>query len=107
VALLEIAVGLLVLLGLKLRGAAAASGLALNLILFLTASWKTYPYFLGSDIVFVFGWLALGLAVRPASRRSAIGSSGGPNRLRGVTSSLCRPGGSPPERGRDTSPTVP
>lgn len=56
VALLEILVGLLVLVGLATRGAAAV-GLALNLLLFLTNSWKTSPYFLGSDIVFVFAWL--------------------------------------------------
>ena len=37
-------------------------GLALNLVLFLTASWHTYPYFLGSDIVFVFAWLPFVLA---------------------------------------------
>ena len=56
VALVEIAVGLLVCAGLLTR-AAAAVGLALNLLLFLTNSWHTYPYFLGSDIVFVFAWL--------------------------------------------------
>src|SRR5437763_8109611 len=61
VALLEISVGLLMLLGLKTR-AAAAAGLGLNLTLFLTASWKTSPYFLGSDIVFVFAWLPFVLA---------------------------------------------
>src|SRR5690242_17820046 len=53
VALTEIAVGLLVLIGLGTR-VAAAVGLSLNLVLFLTASWNTSPYFLGSDIVFVF-----------------------------------------------------
>ena len=56
VALLEIAIGLLALTGLATR-AAAGVGLLLNLLLFLTNSWKTYPYFLGSDIVFVFAWL--------------------------------------------------
>lgn len=56
VALAEIAVGLLVFSGLVTR-AAAAVGLLLNLLLFLTNSWNTYPYFLGSDIVFVFAWL--------------------------------------------------
>lgn len=56
VALVEIAVGLLVTTGLLTRPAAAV-GLALNLLLFLTNSWHTYPYFLGSDIVFVFAWL--------------------------------------------------
>src|SRR5205807_5057121 len=61
VALLEVAVGLLVVSGLLTR-AAAAVGLGLNLVLFLTASWKTSPYFLGSDIVFVFAWLPLVLA---------------------------------------------
>src|SRR3954468_13235650 len=56
VALLEIAVGLLVTAGLLTRLAAAA-GLGLNFVLFLTNSWHAYPYFLGSDIVFVFAWL--------------------------------------------------
>jgi thiosulfate dehydrogenase [quinone] large subunit len=61
VALTEIAVGLLVLMGLMTR-AAAAVGLGLNLLLFLTSSWNTHPYFLGSDIVFVFAWLPFVLA---------------------------------------------
>jgi thiosulfate dehydrogenase (quinone) large subunit len=56
VALIEIAVGLLAFFGLVTRVAALA-GLTLNLLLFLTNSWNTYPYFLGSDIVFVFAWL--------------------------------------------------
>jgi thiosulfate dehydrogenase [quinone] large subunit len=56
VALTEIAVGLLTLAGMLTR-LAALIGLALNLLLFLTNSWNTYPYFLGSDIVFVFAWL--------------------------------------------------
>jgi len=61
VALLEIAIGLLVLAGLFTR-AAAAAGLVLNLVLFLTASWKASPYFLGPDIVFVFAWVPFVLA---------------------------------------------
>src|SRR5689334_16227786 len=61
VAVVEIVVGLLVTLGLFTR-AAAAVGLALNFLLFLTNSWHAYPYFLGSDIVFVFAWLPLVLA---------------------------------------------
>lgn len=61
VALAEIAIGLLVLLGLGTR-AAALAGLGLNMVLFLTASWKTQPFFLGSDIVFVFAWLPFVLA---------------------------------------------
>jgi len=71
VALTEIGVGLLVLIGLGTR-IAAAVGLSLNLVLFLTASWKTSPYFLGSDIVFVFAWLPFvlaGSAGQPAVER--------------------------------------
>src|SRR5947207_452545 len=94
IALLEILVGLLVTTGLLTR-AAAAVGLGLNFVLFLTNSWNAYPYFLGSDIVFVFAWLpfvlagAAGqpaldtalarLAARPsASRARARGRSGAP-----------------------------
>ncbi|HEY3763756.1 MAG TPA: TQO small subunit DoxD [Gaiellales bacterium] len=68
VALTEIAIGLMTTAGLLTRLAAAA-GLGLNLILFLTASWTTTPYFLGSDIVFCFAWLPLllvGAAEQPA-----------------------------------------
>ena len=61
VALLEIMIGALVLMGVLVRPAAAA-GLALNLVLFLTATWHTTPYFLGSDIAFVFAWLPFVLA---------------------------------------------
>ncbi len=56
VAIAEIVIGLLAAAGLLTRGAALA-GLGLNLVLFLTASWHTTPYFLGPDIVFVFAWL--------------------------------------------------
>ena len=61
VAVTEIAVGLLVLVGLGTR-VAALVGLGLNLVLFLTNSWHASPYFLGSDIVFVFAWLPFVLA---------------------------------------------
>src|SRR3954453_12497817 len=57
-ALAEIAIGLLATVGL-LTQIAAAAGLGLNLVLFLTNSWHAFPYFLGSDIVFVFAWLPL------------------------------------------------
>jgi thiosulfate dehydrogenase [quinone] large subunit len=61
VAVAEIVIGVLAVSGLLTR-AAAAAGLGLNLVLFATASWGASPYFLGSDIVFVFGWLPLALA---------------------------------------------
>jgi thiosulfate dehydrogenase [quinone] large subunit len=60
VALTEIVIGLLTLAGVLTRVAAAA-GLGLNLVLFLTASWTTSPYFLGPDIVYCFAWLPLAL----------------------------------------------
>lgn len=59
--LVELVVGACVLLGLFTRLAALA-GLGLNLVFFLTATWHVYPYFLGSDIVFVIAWLTLAVA---------------------------------------------
>jgi thiosulfate dehydrogenase [quinone] large subunit len=61
VAIAEILIGLLVTAGLFTRIAAAA-GMGLNLVLFLTASWHTTPYFLGPDLVFSFAWLPFALA---------------------------------------------
>lgn len=61
VAAAEIAIGLLATAGFHTRIAAAA-GCALNLLLFLTASWHTTPYFLGPDLVFSFAWLPFALA---------------------------------------------
>jgi thiosulfate dehydrogenase (quinone) large subunit len=61
VALAEVAIGLLALVG-RFTRASAAAGLGLSLVLFLTASWHTRPYFLGSDIVFAFAWLPFVLA---------------------------------------------
>lgn len=54
----ELTVGALVLAGLLTRPAAAV-GLILSFTFFLSASWHTYPYFFGSDIVFVMCWLTL------------------------------------------------
>ncbi len=61
VALAEVAIGLLAIAG-RFTRTVAAGGLGLSLVLFLTASWHTVPYFLGSDIVFVFAWLPFVLA---------------------------------------------
>jgi thiosulfate dehydrogenase [quinone] large subunit len=58
IAVAELAVGLGTLLGLWSR-AAAAGGLALSLVLFLTISFHSSPYYTGSDIVFVFAWTPL------------------------------------------------
>lgn len=59
--LTEGCIGLLVLLGLFTRPAALV-GMALSMGFFLSASWQTYPYFFGSDIVFVVCWLTLAIA---------------------------------------------
>lgn len=57
----EIAIGLGALLGLLLRPA-ACFGLLLSITFFLTATWRVFPYFYGSDIVFIFCWITLMLA---------------------------------------------
>ena len=57
----ELAVGVGTLLGLRAR-LAAAGGLALSVMLFLTVSFHSAPYYTGADIVFVFAWTPLMLA---------------------------------------------
>src|SRR6266566_6516045 len=54
----EIAIGLGALLGLLFRPA-AFFGILVNLVFFLSATWHVYPYFYGSDIVFIFCWITL------------------------------------------------
>ncbi len=54
----ELAVGVGTLLGLRAR-LAAAGGLALSLMLFLTVSFHSAPYYTGADIVFAFAWTPL------------------------------------------------
>ena len=54
----EVAVGLGTLFGLLGR-IAAAGGMAVSLLLFLSVSFNTTPYFYGSDIVFFFAWTPL------------------------------------------------
>jgi thiosulfate dehydrogenase [quinone] large subunit len=61
IAFAELAVGLGTLFGLYAR-LAAAGGMALSLILFLSVSFNTTPYFYGSDIVFLFAWTPLVIA---------------------------------------------
>jgi thiosulfate dehydrogenase [quinone] large subunit len=84
IAFAEVAVGLGTLFGLHAR-LAAAGGMVLSLILFLSVSFNTTPYFYGSDIVFLFAWTPLviagsgawsidtALARREAKERAAAG----------------------------------
>ncbi len=77
VAIAEIAIGLLTIAGFYTQ-AAAAGGLGLNFLLFLTASWNTTPYFLGPDLVFSFAWLPFvltGASGQPALDNVSLQSS--------------------------------
>ncbi len=51
----ELAVGLGTIFGIFPR-LAAAGGMALSLVFFLTVSWNAAPYYYGPDIVFFFAW---------------------------------------------------
>lgn len=59
-ALGEVVVGAGALLGLGAR-LAAVGGMAISAVLFLTVSFHDSPYYLGSDIVFLFAWTPLAL----------------------------------------------
>ena len=61
IAVAELAIGLGTLLGLWQR-LAAGGGVALSLMLFLTVSFHSSPYYTGADIVFAFAWTPLLLA---------------------------------------------
>jgi thiosulfate dehydrogenase (quinone) large subunit len=61
IAFAELAIGFGTLLGLWQR-LAAAGGVALSLMLFLTVSFHSSPYYTGADIVFAFAWTPLLLA---------------------------------------------
>jgi thiosulfate dehydrogenase [quinone] large subunit len=56
----ELAVGIGTLLGLYSR-VAAAGGMVLALLFFLTVSYNSSPYYYGPDIVFLFAWTPLAL----------------------------------------------
>jgi thiosulfate dehydrogenase [quinone] large subunit len=54
----EVLIGTATLLGFLFRVAAGA-GLLLNFTFFLSATWSAFPFYFGSDIVFVMCWLTL------------------------------------------------
>jgi len=58
VAVGESLIGIAILLGFLFRIASLA-GLILNLTFFLSATWNVFPFYFGSDIVFVACWLTL------------------------------------------------
>ena len=57
----EIAIGLGALTGLAFR-LAAAGGAVLSLLLWLTASWATHPFYYGADLPYLAGWAVLAIA---------------------------------------------
>jgi thiosulfate dehydrogenase [quinone] large subunit len=67
----ESLIGIATLLGLFYRLASFA-GLLLNLTFFLSATWNAFPFYFGSDIVFVMCWLTL-LIVGPQPKQSVDG----------------------------------
>ena len=58
VAVGESLIGVVVLLGFLFR-IAAFFGVVLNFTFFLSATWNAFPFYFGSDIVFVFAWVTL------------------------------------------------
>jgi thiosulfate dehydrogenase [quinone] large subunit len=68
IALIEIAVGAGTLLGIA-PITAAAVGLAINVVLFLSATWHVHPYFLGSDSIYAVAWAAYLVALVDARRK--------------------------------------
>ncbi len=71
VAIGEALIGIAILLGFLFRVAALA-GLLLNFTFFLSATWNAFPFYFGSDIVFVMCWLTL-LITGPQPRLSIDG----------------------------------
>jgi thiosulfate dehydrogenase (quinone) large subunit len=61
IAIAEIGIGIGALTGLAFR-VAAIGGAVLSLLFVLTASWATHPYYIGADLPYATGWLALALA---------------------------------------------
>jgi nitrite reductase/ring-hydroxylating ferredoxin subunit len=67
IALLEIAIGLATLAGIG-SFLAALAGCAINVALWLSATWHVHPYFLGSDSIYAVAWLAYALQVRSVKK---------------------------------------
>jgi thiosulfate dehydrogenase [quinone] large subunit len=75
IALLEIAIGLATLFGVA-PIAAAATGLVLNVVLWLSATWHVHPYFLGSDSIYAVAWGAYLAGVALPDRHATVGRAG-------------------------------
>ena len=82
IALGEIGAGLGALTGLCFR-LAALGGAMLSLMFFLTASWTTRPYYLGPDLPYAVGWLALLVAGHGGVLVPSWAVAGGPGQAAG------------------------
>lgn len=71
IALGELAVGLGTLLGLWAR-VAACGGALLSLVLWLTVSWSSDPYYYGNDLPYLMAWVPLLLAGSPSYSMDAL-----------------------------------
>ena len=84
IAVVEIAIGLGTLLGVAML-AASLAGLVVNVTLWLSATWHTHPYFLGSDSIYAVAWLALAVAIVEIEH-DRVGHVAGPiERIDGMT----------------------
>jgi thiosulfate dehydrogenase (quinone) large subunit len=70
ISLTEIAIGLATLFGAAMLFAAVV-GFSISLVLLLSATWHTHPYFLGSDSIYAVAWVALFAGVWETERRRA------------------------------------
>jgi thiosulfate dehydrogenase (quinone) large subunit len=61
VILVELVVGVAALVGFRTRWFATA-GAVVNLLLFFSATWDVFPYFLGSDSIYAAAWITLAIA---------------------------------------------
>jgi thiosulfate dehydrogenase (quinone) large subunit len=68
ISLTEIAIGLATLFGAAMLFAAVV-GFSISLVLLLSATWHTHPYFLGSDSIYAVAWVALFAGVWETERR--------------------------------------
>lgn len=84
IATLEIAIGLATLLGVAML-AAAFVGFSINATLWLSATWHTHPYFLGSDSIYAVAWLALAVALIEQERATRGHIAGPIERVDGIS----------------------
>jgi thiosulfate dehydrogenase (quinone) large subunit len=68
----ELAIGIAVLSGVAIQ-LAIIGGALISFILWLSVTWNVYPYFLGSDTIYLVAWIALFFLVREQSQKKVNG----------------------------------